>query len=343
MSAPMADFPTFLNTIASGQRLTDAQSAAAFDAIMSGQIPEAIIGAFFMGLKMQGETASDLVAAAGAMRRRAIPVTAPFDAIDTCGTGGDGLSTLNVSTAAAIVAAACGAKVAKHGNRSATSRSSSAGVLESLGVVIGREPEHVERCLRELGITFILANAHHPAMKAVADVRRTLKIPTIFNLVGPLTNPAGVRRQVIGVYSERWLEPMAEAIGRLGAERAWIIYGAGGMDEMSLVGPSQIAEYHNGTVSRFAVAPEDLGIQRAPVEAIKGGDAQHNAAALRRMLEGEKSAYRDTVVLNAAAALVVGGQAAKLSEGVAQATAAIDTGKATGLLDRWVEMTSKDE
>ncbi len=342
MSAPLADFPSFLNAIASGQRLTDAQSVSAFEAIMSGQVPEAIIAAFFMGLKMQGETASDLVAAAGAMRRRAIPVNAPFDAIDTCGTGGDGLSTLNVSTAAAIVAAACGAKVAKHGNRSATSKSSSAGVLESLGVVIGREPEHVERCLRELGITFILANAHHPAMKAVADVRRTLKIPTIFNLVGPLTNPAGVRRQVIGVYSERWLEPMAEAIGRLGAERAWIIYGAGGMDEMSLVGPSQIAEYHNGSVNRFSVAPEDLGLQRAPVEAIKGGDAEHNAAALRRMLGGERSAYRDTVALNAAAALVVGGLAPTLAEGVAQATAAIDTGKATALLDRWVEMTSND-
>lgn len=342
MSAPLVDFPALLTTIASGQRLTDAQSVAAFEAIMSGQVPEAIIAAFFMGLKMQGETASDLVAAASAMRRRAIPVNAPFDAIDTCGTGGDGLATLNVSTAAAIVAAACGAKVAKHGNRSATSKSSSAGVLESLGVVIGREPEHVERCLRELGITFILANAHHPAMKAVADVRRTLKIPTIFNLVGPLTNPAGVRRQVIGVYSERWLEPMAEAIGRLGAERAWIIFGAGGMDEMSLVGPSQIAEFHSGKVTRFSVAPEDVGLQRAPVEAIQGGDAEHNAAALRRMLGGEKTPYRDTVVLNAAAALVVGGQAATLADGVAQAAAAIDSGKATALLDRWVEMTSND-
>lgn len=342
MSAPLADFPAYLTTIASGQRLTDVQSAAAFDAIMSGQIPEAVIGAFFMGLKMQGETASDLVAAAGAMRRRAIPVSAPVDAIDTCGTGGDGLSTLNVSTAAAIVAAACGAKVAKHGNRSATSRSSSAGVLESLGVVIGREPEHVERCLRELGITFILANAHHPAMKAVADVRRTLKIPTIFNLVGPLTNPAGVKRQVIGVYSERWLEPMAEAVGRLGAERAWILYGAGGMDEMSLAGPTQVAEYHNGTLTRFSVAPEDLGLASAPIEAIRGGDAEHNAAALRRMLGGEKGAYRDTVVLNAAAALVVGDQAATLAEGVTQAAGAIDTGKATALLDRWVEMTRND-
>lgn len=342
MSAPLVDFPALLTTIASGQRLTDAQSVAAFEAIMSGQVPEAIIAAFFMGLKMQGETASDLVAAASAMRRRAIPVNAPFDAIDTCGTGGDGLATLNVSTAAAIVAAACGAKVAKHGNRSATSRSSSAGVLEALGVVIGREPEHVERCLRELGITFILANAHHPAMKAVADVRRTLKIPTIFNLVGPLTNPAGVRRQVIGVYSDRWLEPMAEAIGRLGAERAWIVFGAGGMDELSLVGPSQIAEFHNGKITRFSVAPEDVGLQRAPVEAIQGGDADHNAAALRRMLGGEKSPYRDTVMLNAAAALVVGGQATTLADGIAQAAAAIDSGKATALLDRWVEMTSND-
>lgn len=342
MSAPIADFPAFLTTIASGQRLTDAQSVAAFDAIMGGEVPESVIAAFFMGLKMLGESASDLVAAAGAMRRRAIPVSAPADSIDTCGTGGDGLFTLNVSTAAAIVAAACGAKVAKHGNRSATSRSSSAGVLEALGVVIGREPEHVERCLRELGITFILANTHHPAMKAVADVRRTLKIPTIFNLVGPLTNPAGVKRQVIGVYSERWLEPMAEAVGRLGAERAWVVYGAGGMDEMSLVGPSEVAEYHEGKLRRFTVTPEELGLQRAPVEAIQGGDSEHNAAALRRMLGGEKGAYRDTVILNAAAALVVGGQAANLTEGATVATDAIDSGKATALLDRWVEMTSKD-
>ncbi|MGK2285972.1 anthranilate phosphoribosyltransferase [Pedomonas sp. V897] len=342
MSGPLVDFAALLNTLASGQRLTEQQAAAAFDAIMGGDVPDAVIAAFFMGLKMLGESASDLVAAASAMRRRAIPVAAPAGAIDTCGTGGDGLFTLNVSTAAAIVAAACGVPVAKHGNRSATSKSSSAGVLEALGVVIGHEPAHVERCLAELGITFILASAHHPAMKAVADVRRTLRIPTIFNLVGPLTNPANVTRQVIGVYSEKWVTPMAEALGRLGAERAWVIFGAGGMDELSLVGPSMVAETRNGHVSRFTVTPEELGLTPAPIEAIRGGDAEHNAAALRRMLAGEKGAYRDTVVLNAAAALVVGDKAATLAEGIAQAADAIDTGRAAGLLDRWIEMTKRD-
>ncbi|MCH8685389.1 anthranilate phosphoribosyltransferase [Pedomonas mirosovicensis] len=342
MSALLADFQAILSRLAAGEALEDNQSAAAFDAIMAGNVAPAVVGAFLMGLKMRGETAADLVAAAGAMRRRAIPVAAPAGSIDTCGTGGDGLFTLNVSTAAAIVTAACGVKVAKHGNRSATSRSSSAGVLEALGVVIGREPAHVERCLAELGITFILANAHHPAMKAVAEIRRALKVPTIFNLVGPLTNPAKVTRQVIGVYAEKWLDPMAEAIGRLGAQRAWIIFGAGGMDELSLAGPSVVAENRGGHVTRFTIVPEELGLTTAPIEAIRGGDAEHNAAAMRRMLTGEPGAYRDTVILNAAAALVVGDKASTLAEGVAQATAAIDSGKAVGLLDRWIYMTKQN-
>lgn len=336
------DFSALLSRLIAGQALSAADADSAFDAIMRGDVPPAVVGAFLTALRMHGETAADLTAAASSLRRRAVRVSAPVGAIDTCGTGGDGLATLNVSTAAAIVVAACGLPVAKHGNRSATSKSSSAGVLEAVGVKVEVPPTIVEKCLQTLGITFILANAHHPAMQAVAAIRRELKIPTIFNLVGPLANPANVSRQVIGVYAEHWIEPMAEALGRLGAEHAWVVHGAGGMDELSLAGPSLVAEYYGGTIRRFTITPEEIGLPSATIDAIRGGDAKHNAAAMRRLLAGELGAYRDTVLYNAAAALVVGGRAATITEGVQQAASAIDSGKAAHLLDRWIEMTSHD-
>lgn len=337
----LTDFPVLLGRLAAGQPLDAAEADMAFATIMGGDVPPAIIGAFLMGLKMHGEGADDLAAAARALRARAVPVSAPDTAVDTCGTGGDGLSTLNVSTAVAIVVAACGVPVAKHGNRSATSKSSSAGVLEALGLKVDAAVPVVQRCLDTLGITFMLANAHHPAMRAVADVRRQLGIPTIFNLVGPLSNPASIRRQVVGVFGEQWLDRMAEALAQLGTRHAWVVYGAGGMDELSLAGPSHVAELRDGAVRRFTLMPADAGLAEAPVDAIRGGDVDHNAAALRRLLAGEPGAYRDTVLYNAAAALIVGGRATTLTDGVAQAARVLDNGAAGTLLDRWVALTQE--
>ncbi|MEX6723551.1 anthranilate phosphoribosyltransferase [Parapedomonas caeni] len=337
----LADFPVLLGRLAAGHALSAAEADTAFATIMGGEVPPAIIGAFLMGLKMHGEGADDLAAAARALRARVVPVNAPDTAVDTCGTGGDGLSTLNVSTAVAIVVAACGVPVAKHGNRSATSKSSSAGVLEALGIRVDAPVPRVQRCLDELGITFMLANAHHPAMRAVADVRRQLGIPTIFNLVGPLSNPAAIRRQVVGVFGEPWLDRMAEALAQLGTRHAWVVHGAGGMDELSLAGPSHVAELKDGTVRRFTLTPADAGLAEAPVDAIRGGDVDHNAAALRRLLAGEPGAYRDTVLYNAAAALIVGDRATTLTDGVAQAARVLDNGAAGTLLDRWVALTQE--
>lgn len=330
-----------LKRLIAGERLDRSASCALVRTLLQGQSPPALAGALLAALNIGGPTSEEIAGAVDALRADCPPVKAPPGALDTCGTGGDGLKTRNVSTTVAIVSAACGVVVAKHGNRSATSLSSSAGVLEAAGVAVDLPAPAIERCLDELGIGFMLANHFHPAMASTAEVRRALGVPTLFNLVGPLANPARVRRQVIGVFAARWIDPMAEALLALDAEHAWVVHGAGGMDELSLAGPSEVAEIRNGSIRRFTAAPAAAGLAEQPVAALAGGDATDNAAALVRLLEGERGAYRDTVILNTAAALLVAGRAEDLAEGADQAKRAIDGGAARARLDAWARLTQE--
>ncbi|TXG84436.1 MAG: anthranilate phosphoribosyltransferase [Sphingomonadales bacterium] len=328
-----------LARIASGETLPSDAMATLFAQVFNGDAAPEFVAGLLMALKTRGETVEDLVGAVEALQAHSLAVRTPDNAIDTCGTGGDGLNSRNVSTAAAIVVAACGVAVAKHGNRSATSRSSSAGVLEALGVQVDLPPSAVETCLQRLGIGFMLANRYHAAMAQVAPVRRALGVPTLFNLIGPLANPGRVRHQVVGVYDPRWLDPMAHALRRLGVTRAWVVHGAGGMDELSPAGASQIVMLAGDTFVRETVHPEAIGLHVHPVSALAGGDAADNAQALRRLLAGEPGAYRETVLLNAAAALQVAGKAADWREGIGQAVSAIDSGAAARLLDAWAALS----
>lgn len=329
-------FKTLVAKAASGVALTKAEAADAFDAIMDGQASEALIAAFLTALHMRGETVEEITAAVQALRARALSVDAPADAIDTCGTGGDGLGTLNISTAAAFVTAACGVHIAKHGNRAQSSKSGSADVLAALGVKIDLSPPQVARCITEAHLGFLFAPAHHSAMKHVGPVRQQLGFRTIFNLLGPMSNPARVKRQLIGVFSDKWLEPLAHVLKALGTERAWLVHGADGLDELSISGPTHVVELNHGDIRRFTVTPGDVGLATYPVEKIHGGDAAANAGAIRRLLDGEAGAYRDIVCLNTAAALVVAGKAKTLADGVAAARQAIDDGRARATLARLV-------
>ena len=330
-----------LARLADGATLNRAEARAAFEAIMSGLIDPPQIAAFLMAMRVRGETVDEITGGADVLRAKAATLTAPAGAVDTCGTGGSGHSTYNVSTAAAIIAAACGVPVAKHGNRAASSKSGSADVLEALGVDLELSPAAVEACLTETGIGFLFARQHHSAMRHVAPVRHSLGLRTIFNLLGPLSNPAGARRQVLGVYDARWLEPMAEVLKALGSELVWVVHGSDGLDEITVTGPTEVAELRDGTIRRFTVRPEDVGLTSAPLAALIGGDPAHNAAALRDVLAGQHGAYRDIAVINAAAALVVADKASALNDGCAMAAEAIDDGRATALLDRWVATSRK--
>jgi anthranilate phosphoribosyltransferase len=320
-----------LRRLAAGERLSAADSEQAFGAIMDGLATPAQIAALLTALHMRGETRDELLGAVRAMRARMVRVDAPAGTIDVCGTGGDGLGTLNVSTATAFVVAACGVAVAKHGNRAISSRAGGADVLERLGLRAEAAPGILATELLADGLVFLFAPNHHPALRHAAVPRAELGFRTMFNLLGPLCNPAGVRRQLTGVYDPAWAAPMAEVLGALGTERAWVVHGQG-LDELTLAGETVVAEWHAGTVRHFTVCPEDAGLGRAPVDAIRGGDASHNAAALRALLEGAPGAYRDTVVLNAAACLVVAGRAANLGEGARLASSTIDAGAALAVL-----------
>ncbi len=335
-------FKILVAKAASGTPLSAADAAEAFDTIMDGKAPEPQIAAFLTALHMRGETVDEIAAAANAMRARALTVDAPADAIDTCGTGGDGLGTLNISTAAAFVAAACGVKIAKHGNRAQSSKSGSADVLAALGVKIDLAPQQVSRCIDESGLGFLFAPAHHSAMKHVAPVRQQLGFRTIFNLLGPLANPARVRRQLIGVFADRWLEPLAHVLDTLDTEHAWLVHGADGLDELSVTGPTHIVELKHRQVRRFTVTPGDVGLPTHRMDALFGGDAAQNAAAIRRMLDGEAGAFRDIVALNAAAALIVAGKVRDLREGIEAAQKAIDDGRARATLARLVAASNAD-
>jgi anthranilate phosphoribosyltransferase len=336
----MESFKPLIAKVAAGSQLSRADAAAAFDAILSGEVTPSQLGGFLIALRVRGETVEEITGAVTAMRAKMLPVVAPPDAVDVVGTGGDGSGSYNVSTLAALIVAACGVPVAKHGNRAASSKSGTADTLAALGVKIGVAPALVERCIREAGIGFMLATTHHAAMRHVGPTRAELGTRTIFNLLGPLANPAGVKRQLIGVFSAAWLLPMAEVLRNLGSERVWITHGADGLDEMSTTGTTKIVELKDGAIRAFEVAPEDVGLTRVDLAALKGGDAATNAEALKAVLGGARNAYAEIAMLNAAGALVVAGKTRELAEGVAMAGDALASGAAKGVLDRLVDVSN---
>jgi anthranilate phosphoribosyltransferase len=340
--ATLALMKEVLARVATGASLTEAEAAEVFEVIMSGDATPAQIGGLLMALRVRGETVEELTGAARIMRAKVLGVEAPPGAIDTCGTGGDNSGTYNISTGAAFVAAACGVPVAKHGNRALSSKSGSADVLAALGVKVDADMALVRESLWQNNLGFLMAPRHHNAMRHVVGPRVELGTRTIFNLLGPLANPAGTTRQVLGVFADQWVEPIAHVLGRLGAERAWVVHGSDGLDELTTCGPSKVAEFHAGTVRTFEVTPEAVGLKRAAPEQLKGGDAAVNAVALQALLAGERSAYRDIVVLNAAAALVVAGRCDTLEGAIHTAAAAIDNGGARGVLARMIAITNRE-
>ena len=340
MSAAAADFKTLLAKAAAGYRLTEAEAAAAFDAMMSGDATPAQMGGFLMALRVRGETVEEITGAARTMRAKALAVEAPSGAIDVVGTGGDGQGTFNVSSAAALVVAGCGVPVAKHGNRKASSLSGAADVLEALGVNLDADMRLVQRAIHEAGIGFLMAQRHHSATRHVAPTRVELGTRTIFNLLGPLSNPAGAKRQLVGVFAREWVKPMAEVLGKLGSERAWVVHGDG-IDEITTAGTTVVAELKDGKVTSFEVTPEDAGLPRATLADIKGADPATNAARMRSLLDGAAGPLRDIVLLNAAAALIVADRAKGLREGVRQAAKSIDSGAARTALARLVAITNE--
>ena len=332
----MESFKPILAKIAAGAKLSVDEAVAAFDSMLSGDVTPSQMGAFLMGLRVRGEGVDEIIGAVSAMRSRMLRVNAPEGAIDIVGTGGDNSGSYNVSTLAAIIAAGCGVPVAKHGNRAATSKAGTADTFAALGVKVGLPPEGVERCLREANVAFMMAPTHHAAMRHVGPTRVELGTRTIFNLLGPLANPAGVKRQMIGVFSGAWLEPMAEVLRSLGSEHVWFVHGEDGLDEITTTGATKVVELKDGKIGSFTLTPEDAGLKRADPAALKGGDAAHNAAALMAVLGGAQNAYRDIAVLNAAAGLIVAGKAADLRSGVALAHKSLDTGAARAALERLV-------
>jgi anthranilate phosphoribosyltransferase len=336
----MDDFKTLMAKVATGAPLTRQEAASAFDSMMSGDATPSQMGGLLMALRVRGETVDEITGAVAAMRAKMLRVKAPADAIDIVGTGGDGSGSVNVSTCAAFIVAATGTPVAKHGNRALSSRSGAADVLAALGVKIDLTPDEVSRCIRDAGIGFMFAPTHHPAMKNVQPTRVELATRTIFNLLGPLSNPAGVKKQMIGVFSRQWVQPLAEVLKNLGAESIWVVHGSDGLDEITLTGPTAVAALENGKVRSFEVTPEDAGLPRTGGDGLKGGDANANAKSLLGVLAGKPSAYRDVALLNAAAALVVAGKAKDLKDGVAQGKQALDSGAAAEKLKKLVAVSN---
>lgn len=337
----MADeFKALIAKVATGASLTREESAAAFDRMMSGEATPSQMGALLMGLRVRGETVDEITGAVTTMRAKMLGVTAPADAVDVVGTGGDASGSYNISTCAAFIVAGAGVPVAKHGNRALSSKSGAADVLQALGVNIDLDSAMVGRCIKDAGIGFMFAPAHHPAMKNVGPTRVELGTRTIFNLLGPLSNPASVKRQMIGTFSRQWIEPMAQVLNNLGSESIWVVHGSDGLDEITTAGPTAVAELKNGKVRMFEISPEDAGLAKGTPEALRGGDAEHNAKALLAVLHGEQGPFRDVAVLNAAAALVVAGRAKDLKEGAALAQKSIDSSEAEGRLDRLIAISN---
>ena len=341
MTAELQRFKGLIAKAATGTPLAYADAEAAFDIMMAGDATPAQMAGLLMALRVRGETVDEIQAGASAMRARMARIEAPLDAMDIVGTGGDGAGTYNISTASALVAAGAGQTVAKHGNRNLSSRSGTADALIALGVNIEAPFPVIERSIREAAIGFMMAPRHHGAMRHVAGPRVELGTRTIFNLLGPLSNPAGVKRQLTGVFAPEWVAPLAEVLGRLGSERAWVVHGAGGLDEVSLIGPTEVAEWHNGELRRFSIDPGDIGLKPCAAGALKGGDPAHNARAIRNLLDGGRGPFRDCVVLGTAAALVVGGKASDLNRGAALAEESIQGGRAKRALEALVRITNE--
>lgn len=324
-----------------GGHLTEAEAEAAMNEIMSGEATPAQVGAFITALRMKGETVDEITGCARVMRRKARTIS-PREGdvvVDTCGTGGDGANTFNISTTAAFIVAGAGISVAKHGNRSVSSKCGSADVLEALGAHLDLEPDRVQQCLHQTGIAFLFAPAFHQAMKHAVGPRREIGVRTVFNILGPLTNPAGAHAQVVGVYDARLTEPLARVLAKLGVRNAFVVHGLDGLDEISLAEESQLSQVVGGEVRTYKLAPEQVGLKRAPREAVAGGSAEENAATLKAVLSGEKGPRRDIAVLNAAAALVAAGRATTMQEGVQEAQASIDTGRAAAKLEEFIAFT----
>lgn len=336
----MESFKPLLAKVATGASLTRDEARRAFDDLLSGEVTPVQASAFLMALKVRGEAPDEIVGAVEAMRARMLPVRSVPGAVDVVGTGGDHSGSYNVSTLAAIVTAACGVPVAKHGNRAATSRSGAADVLAALGVRIGLAPDELSLCLAEAGLCFMFAQTHHAAMRHVAPVRAELPTRTIFNMLGPLANPAGVRRQLFGVSSPAWAEPLTGVLSELGSERVWTVHGSDGLDEITVTGPTAVVALEGGRVSQFTIDPRDVGLPLHSLDALRGGDPAHNAAALADVLDGARNAYRDIAVLNAGAALVVAEAAHSLADGVARAVQALDSGAARATLQTLVRLSN---
>ena len=339
MSDPTGTFKALLGRVAAGERLSEADAADAFDAMMSGDATPAQMGGFLMALRVRGETVDEITGAARTMRAKALSIEAPPGAIDTVGTGGDGAGTFNISTTAALVVAGCGVPVAKHGNRNFSSRSGSADILSALGVNIDADPALVRRAMVEAGIGFLMAPRYHSAMRHVGPTRVELGTRTIFNLLGPLSNPAGATRQLVGVFAPTWVKPIAEVLAKLGSERAWVVHGEG-LDELTTTGTTLVADLKDGKVSTFEATPEQAGLPRARLADLRGGDPASNAARLRAILGGEQGPLRDIVLYNSAAALIIAGKVPDLRSGVALAATSIDEGSARRALDRLVAITN---
>ncbi len=338
----MTDFKQLIAKAADGAALTQEEAESAFGVMMSGEATPSQIGGFLMALRVRGETVDEISGAVRSMRSRMLKVVAPDNAIDIVGTGGDASGSYNISTCTAIVVAGCGVPIAKHGNRALSSKSGAADTLMALGVNLELSPAEISKCINEAGLGFMFAPAHHAAMRYVGPTRVELGTRTIFNLLGPLSNPAGVKSQLVGVFSPEWVEPLAHVLKNLGSQSVWVVHGDG-MDEMTVTADTQVAELKDGKVRTFTVSPQDAGVGTYDFEELKGGDAEHNAAALREVLGGAKSAYRDVVLLNAAASLMVAGIADNLKTGAELAAQSIDSGKASEVLDKLVKISNANK
>jgi len=334
------DIKQALHKISEGRDLAGEEMRSVMRLIMEGQATPAQTGAFLMGMRIKGESVGEIAAAVSIMREKMVPVDAPEDAVDIVGTGGDGVGTLNISTAASFVVAATGVPVAKHGNRALSSKSGSSQALEALGVKLDLTPAQIGECVRQANIGFMFAPSHHPAMKYVGPARAELGVRTMFNLLGPQSNPASVRRYVLGVYSEQWVEPVAAALLANRAIKAWVMHGSDGLDELTVTGPSFVAQIANGDLRSFEVTPEEAGLKRHELKDILGGTPEENAAAIHALFDGAEGAYRDIVLLNAAAALIVADKADDLKSGVAMAKEAIDSGAAKQTLAKLVAVSN---
>jgi anthranilate phosphoribosyltransferase len=335
----MSDLKPFVAKVAAREALSREDARAAFEIIMSGAATPSQIGGFLMALRVRGETVDEIVGAVGAMRARMLPVEAPDGAIDIVGTGGDGAGTYNISTLAALIVAGAGVPVAKHGNRALSSKSGTADALSCLGVNLEIGPAAISRCIAEAGLGFMFAQQHHSAMRHVGPTRVELGTRTIFNLLGPLANPAGVRQQLVGVYAPQWVDPLAEVLRDLGSQSVWVVHGEG-LDEITTTGVTKVAALKDGTITNFELTPADFGLERVSLDALKGGDGAHNAAALQAVLDGAENAYRDISLANAAASLMIAGRARDLSEGMALARQSLSSGGAKVALQRLITVSN---